>query len=391
MKNKISFKNFTITPQKLECTYFQELNNSPLNTGQLFFEFSIPIQLSEQTIAIALSTLCKTNYSSIYFDLNLPPKLLIEISSYTHSEVTAKELSAEYYQHPTTSTLFLNFSGGLDSLAAYYLVPKDTILISLNFGVEYEREYSFYKKFNPLIVKTNLLETKLDKNSWSFMGIGSLFLSEQFNAKYISFGTIIEAAPSGISKNTPYTNNETFPSFRLAQLENAPYVGGLTEMGTLLIVAQNNPTLINQSLISLAPPTSSKRYRKQLLASIVEKNLNLDLKLDLVSPPRKPFFNFGEHFVEDFLSIYMIKHLGVENISSLITNIPDDIIELATSLSLTFYERIHPDYIEHFPLELRPEFLSNLAKSNIVPYSITDFEEFTLIKKALSQYHPSIK
>src|SRR5699024_8281135 len=98
----------------------------------------------------------------------------------------------------------------------------------------------------------------------------------------------------------------TFPPFRAAGYINAPYVLGLTEIGTLTALLSTTPNLISESLLSVASPGEEKLYRKALLAKIVASRLGTTIHLPEIKTPTTPHFVFGKNFALDLLSLYVI-------------------------------------------------------------------------------------
>src|SRR5699024_6541660 len=84
----------------------------------------------------------------------------------------------------------LNFSGGFDSMAALALEPN-AHLVSLDFGGRFSRERQFFEKFQPNIIETNLVDLKLNRYSWTFMGIGALLFRDELNISSYAFGSIM--------------------------------------------------------------------------------------------------------------------------------------------------------------------------------------------------------
>ena len=112
-----------------------------------------------------------------------------------------------------------------------------------------------------------------------------------------------------------------------------------------------------------------------------------DFGLNIIDPPSKIRFKFGQNFAADFLSFYIIKNAGIEIASHTISEIPENVLMLANSLSLDFYEKFNPKFIVNFPKPLVREFLSNLKTSKIPQYSSKDWKELFQVREILSQYY----
>lgn len=281
----------------------------------------------------------------------------------------------------------MNFSGGFDSLAAKCLMPPDTSLVSMDFGGRFSRERSFFEKFDTYIVKTNLLETPIKEKTWSYMGIASILYSDYLATDYQTFGSILEAGPDNFSDLPVAAKNISFPPFKMTGMENAPYVLGLTEVGTLKVLGYHAPNFIGESLDSLATPGEEKRYRKQVLSQIASKKSGIDIELNIVDRPTRPHFKFGQNFAADFLSFYIIKNSDFEIASDTISDIPEEVREAANNLKLDFYERVNTNFLLNFPKPLLGGLLSRLAEANVIPYTQNDWIEFFEVRKILSKHY----
>lgn len=383
---KISFYNFDINEGYIKLTY----NISDKDIGELFFELSPSIRPRNDLIATALSTLCGRVYSEIHYDLEVSRSVISGISKYTLADITVLKSGGNTAKRLRRNNTTLNFSGGFDSLAAKCLMPTGTKLVSMDFGGKFSRERKFFENFDTCIVSTNLLETPLRRNSWSFMGIASILFSDYLDTDYNTFGSIFEAGPNNLSDNPVAAKNISFPPFKIAEMENAPYVLGLTEIGTLNVLGHYSPELVKESLESLATPGEEKRYRKQILSQIAEERLGLNFDLNIIEPPKRPNFKFGQSFTADFLSMYIIKYAGIETASYTISDIPYEAKNIVDKLSLDFYDRVNPNFLENFPKALLGDLMLKLSEANILPYTQKDWEELFIVRSFLSKYH-SIK
>ncbi|WP_127541194.1 hypothetical protein [Paenibacillus illinoisensis] len=380
---KITFTDFLISRGHIGFNFEEEGGDEQDSSGRIYFELSPKIRPDNNLVAMAISTLCGNKYNEIVINLPVGKSTASSIRDFTKSDV--KTLDGKELKKKKSKNLVLNFSGGFDSLAAKCLMPSKTRLVSMDFGGKFSREELFFKKFKPYTVKTNLVDTPLRKNSWSFMGIASLLFSEYLNTEYHAFGNILEASPGNFSEGQ--FKSREFAAYFAVGIRNAPYVLGLTEVGTLLVVAHYMPEYVNDSLASLANPGEEKRYRKQVLAMIASKRLGKKIEIMELDPPKKPHFKFGQYFASDFLSFYIIKYAGIEVASHTISGIPDEVVEVANNLKLEFYERLNTNLIVNFPQHLLGGLLKNISEAGILPYTEDDWREYTEVKRVLSKYY----
>lgn len=389
MKNSIRFFNFKIEEALIEFNYIESDNlGEKVDENRIYFKLSEKIIPSNHLVAVAISTLCARKFSEIYYDLELSLLTIEGIEQFTLSKVTCKKITTDINPvRKRQKNLTLNFSGGFDSLAALYLMPENTNLVSMDFGGRFSRERSYFQKYNTHIVETNLLETELRKNTWSFMGIASILYSDYLSTDYHTFGGILEASFNNFAEKPLAAKNISFPPFMMSNIENAPYVLGLTEIGTVMVLINHAKNEIPESLESLALPGEEKRYRKQVLCNIVAKKAGVKIDIRSIDPPTKPHFKFGQSFAADFLAFYTIKNAGLDIASHTVSNIPAEVVDLANELSLNFYERVNPIFLEKFPTELLGDLLKKLSDSGILPYTRNDWNEFEKVKELLAKYY----
>lgn len=373
------------TRLELVCT---TITDSGEDLYELWFEFNHPLYLSDDTIGVALSTLCGRAYNHISYDLALSEGATKRISEFTLATITARP-GVEPVSQPHQGNS-LSFSGGFDSLAALSLMPSDTKLVSMDFGGRFGRERSFFERFDTTIVSTNVLSTPLPRNSWSFMGIGAILASEDHASLYHTFGSILEAGPDNLRVSPVAARNSTFPPFAAAGYMNAPYVAGLTEVGTLVVLARHNPDLIGPSLNSLASPGEEKLYRKKVLADIVADRLGIQAEIPTVQKPVKPHFSFGKNFALDFLSLYVCKFAGRSVADDLVSGLPDEVESMSRDLDLTLFERANSTLYSKFPAGLFGGLADKLAAAGIPFYTEHDWAEYQAIRGLLAKYHPVV-
>ncbi|MHA7303929.1 hypothetical protein ACX80E_01575 [Arthrobacter sp. TMN-49] len=354
----------------------------------LWFEFSKPVSLLTDNIAIALSTLCGRAFAAIHFDFAVSHAVLASVKALTLAEV-----SSAGHVTPVKvprAGLQLSFSGGFDSLAALCLMPDETNLVSMDFGGRFSRERAYFENFPTVTVSTNLVALGYNKHNWSFMGSGAILVSDHFRAKYLTFGGILEAFAGNLSPNPVAAKNTTPEPFKAAGYANAPYVLGLTEIGTLFVLAEYRPDHIRESLKSVASPGEEKLYRKQVLAQIVGDRLGKSIDLEITPKPPKPDFAFGQSFALDFLSLYVAKHAGQTVASDLVRDIPAEVFALSKKLDLTFFERANPNLYGSFPAELMGGIADRLAWAKMPFYTEKDWAEYAQVRDILKKHYPSI-
>lgn len=357
---------------------------------ELWFDADRPFELDGDALATALSTLCGTKFERIRFDFEVSTTIAEEISSWTQSEVEVENEDPESEQFARNgSRVVLNFSGGFDSLAATYLLPARTELVSLDFGGRFARERQFFKHFDSRIISTNLTTTSLRRNSWSFMGIGPLLLARELDARYFAFGSIIEA--SGLQVRRPVERNFTFPPFRIAGFENAAPVAGISEAGTVKILQTFCPELIRPSLESLASPGEEKFYRKIALARAVSSIYGADIDLPELPHNPKIHFSFGDNLTVDLTALFFAS-VGFSHFANSIVRGAPELGELGLkSRDLNFMLKVDQNFYNSYPQDLKCALDSSLAVADLPCYDPSDFDSVERVRQALSAWHPSLR
>lgn len=384
-KSEIYFYNVKISPERVSLRYSSRSREGEESENEIWFEFSERIWITNSSLAVALSTLCGRAFDYISFGMPVSNEVLREIYELTQATI---DTTGDEIQPPINREgVLLNFSGGFDSLAAKALMPGNVNLVSIDFGGRFAREREFFDQFNTLRISTNILDTGLQTNSWSFMGIGSILASHFYGAKYITFGGIMEASPDNFRTIPAASKKYTFPPFRAVGYENAPFVLGLTEVGTLMVLLKSSPNLIADSLMSLASPGEEKLHRKSVLTKIVADEVGVDIQLPVIQPPNSPHFRFGESFAVDILSLYVMNKTSNADAMGMVRDIPDTVREFAQSQTMSFMERANPTLFENFPSSLFPLLQDKLGEYGIKWYTEQNWKEIQEVRKLLAPYH----
>ena len=347
------------------------------------FGFSRDIEVSSSQVANVLSTFTGSAFDRLEFDFPVSPDVMASIQRMVQCEV----VSAGEEEGPhggERSGHLLSFSGGFDSMAARVLMPSGTKLVSLDFGGRFGREREFFQRFDALVVTSNIVGTPYRRNSWSFMGMGCILAAEQFRAKYHTFGSILEASPDNFRLNPVAASGRTYTPFAAAGYVNAPYVLGLSEIGTLRVLLQEAPELVPDSLVSLASPGEEKLHRKKVLVETVAADLGVCISLPDVLAPKVPHFTFGANFAVDVLALYVAVRRGKAVADTLVRDMPDEAVEHVDRVGMDFMEKANPTMYAHFPGELFPALSARLAEFGIGWYTESDWCQLDVVRKLLS-------
>lgn len=356
---------------------------------EIHFEFSHDVATSPSLVALALSTLCGRAFNTVHFDFPVSDAALKQVNALTQAQVTAAD--SEEHRTRRREGCVLNFSGGFDSLAAYALMPENTKLVSMDFGGRFARERRFFERFSPLRVTTNILDSPLRRNSWSMMGIGAILAADELAAEYITFGSIMESSVDSLRATPSIVKAPTFPPFTGAGYTNAPFVLGLSEVGTAMVLLRNDPSLAVDSLISLASPGEEKLYRKKVLLDVVAKKFGIGVNTPEIPRPPRSHYPFGKAFTTDILALYVIANTGDPEAYGLVRDIPAGVSNAALTLDMSFLERVNPTLTKACPDAVMPLLAGNLGAFGITAYDEADWDTIKRLRGILGAFYPALQ
>lgn len=359
--------------------------SSDQGVEDLRFKFSEPVLLYEDNLAVALSTLTGTAFERIRFDFPISEQARLGIAEWTRSEVQAEEASETTLREHTQRTAVLNFSGGLDSLAAKFILGADTTLVSLDLGGRFAREEKFFRDFNPRVVQTNLVETSLRYNSWSFMGIGPLLLADEISDRFFAFGSILEAG--GLKEGHTRPNATTFPPFALCGYQSVAPVSGISEAGTIAVVLAHRPDLLYQSLQSLANPGEEKYFRKIALAKVVSDLRGIDVELPALPANQRVHYKFGQNFAVDLTAMFFIAFGYQAFADAIVDGVPRSIVTSVNEQNMEFMLKADQKHYLTYPDALSANLLNALDLSNLGQYEESDYEAVNEIRELLGDFY----
>lgn len=393
-KNSISFKNFVFNPKEIRMNIIIQEKGKIKILDEIYFKFNKKMNISNDTLAVVLSICAKLKYQYIYFDLIISNDIFEKINKYTFGDLRVKGVRNDHIStlKEKKEKIIINFSGGFDSLSLLSLLPKNSYDLVSVYWKGYEREENFFKKFKPYTLETNFRGFLDEGKIWEFMGIGCLLYNEMINAKYQIWGTAFEEWDfHGAYKISGQKSFKSRP-FDINGIFDIKLTQGLTEVGTALIILKDYPYFVYDSLISLADENNFKSFRKKMIIKILKKKYNLSniyLGFDDITYPKKKI-KWG-FFVDDFLILWWIKNIGLEETSKFYSDIPDDIISIVESNSLKFYEKYNTNFLNNIPHKFKKDILGNLARLNIEPYDEKDFKELMNVLIYMKKYHSRLE
>lgn len=354
--------------------------------GTVWFEIDRAVPMSHTQIAAALVGLVGAGQDRVILSgLRVPREAvdLLELVTKCPLEVPVgpDTLTAD------RSRFVLSFSGGFDSLATKYAMPPDTQLVSLDFGGRFASERTAFSSYDSIVVRSNLVDERLNLNTWAFMCSGLILVSAKTNARYCAMGSIFEGGPHNLRPNPPNASSPTFPLLAATKYEQKHYAAGLTEVATAMILHHYAPDEIEASLNSVALPGSEKIYRKWTLARLTAERFGWRFTLP---EPQHPTYRptWGKSFTVDFLALYIGKFAGSDVRDLMIADCPPEVDELSRRLKLDLYERFNPTFAPQLGPALYGSFAMRIAGAGIIPFTENDFLELQTLREFFSQWHP---
>lgn len=377
-EGEISFENLEQTPYRIQ---FDAVTASGRHS--LWYKFDRRIDCSTTAIASAASTLCGTSLEKIHFDFEIPPNTAKQIEEFTGAVVNAPLSETLYHRSPTTTTPILSFSGGFDSLAALRLLSDDAHLVSLDFGGWFAREAEFFKRFDTLVVETNVRRTpsqadSFARNHWSFMTAAAILTAEYFGASHHAFGSIL-----GIKFALPPHKRYIHP-LEMVGLEYLPVIDGITELGSAKILAQTDPELVADSLRSLAGENDRKRFLKTLLAHHAAKQVGTDISVPPLPRSWTSKIHFEDSYTTALTALYFLAQGSGDLIEPLYIEIPKSATEVVKGMSMDFLLKTNWDFYTYLPSEYSPQLAYRMAELGFAPYSERDWEEAKIVRHYLN-------
>lgn len=300
----------------------------------------------------------------------------INIASPTGSATEAASRHASY----------LNFSGGIDSLAAHYLLGDVARNISVDFGGHFKREADWFREWPTDCIETDFRDKPFNESlDWRFMGACAMLYADYLQIETVYWGTVLEASPYWFSskKKVDADGAESTHAFALAGIKMAQTVTPLSEFGTMKIALELGEDTVHKSIISCAAPHSEKSIRKHLLAYLAQGR-----KVDA------SFFNsnrcarkyvFGSSFAVDILTLYFISSIGIELVRTFLAEIDEQQLDAVRDIDMRFFEKYNPSNLESIPKRVRSQIIAGYETAGIVPYTPHDFIALNALRANLQQ------
>lgn len=264
----------------------------------------------------------------------------------------------------------ISFSGGFDSLAAYALMPNSK-LVSIDFGGNFSREATFFKKFPVEIVEWDIrlprqeeIKKFPESKKWRFMLAPATMLGNK-PFSFIATGTILEASPFWLNpaKRKAFSSYSNFGFGPGISILNV--VSGLSEFGTTAIVIHKyGDEIVQESLHSIAAPESFKIHRKKCLIAAVNNNTK-----KILIPKLK--YRFGSSIADDLITCYLIWKFSRQWVEKFYAeNIPQNLV----IPDMSFFEKLNVNNLSLLDPNLQEKLIHRIKSFGIDIYTSNDMD-----------------
>lgn len=341
---------------------------------------------SDDLIAVFFAVLAGPGLANLQMDLAVTPEISAAIERFCGCKLAAERVDPAEVEAEREG-LALSFSGGFDSLAAKALLPGSPALISMDFGGWFQRETDYFERFDPYIVRTNFRMAGFGRRSWMFMLAGVILLRDTLGIRTYSTGSILESSPWHYRRNLEGMPG-AHPLLSALGLRQLNPTIGITEVATTMLTMRHFPDEVAASLKSLAAPTTGKSLRKQMLVATLHRRGRVRLDYEpSVAEFDTPPLRWGQSLTDDMLTPYMLRHAGESEARSLMADIPDAVVELAESATLSFYERYHTGLYQRVAPSTMRHVRNTFAAAGIEPFAERDWVEYRAVIEILRRTH----
>lgn len=367
---------------KVSLTFFDESKEVKTAT------FSVPADFKVGNDAIAATAIAIRPMACSEIEFNFPVSIRARDIAEKDYKIEIKSEVETAYNPTSRYANYLNFSGGIDSLAAYYLLGDASRNISIDFGGYFKREADWFREWPTYIVETDFREKPfIESLDWRFMGSCAMLYSDYLQIDTVYWGTVLEASPYWFSSNKKVDadNAVSTHAFAIAGLKMGQTVTPLSEFGTMKLALQLGDITVQKSIVRCAAPRSEKSIRKLLLARLAQGDRVDSAFWEVNQCTRK--YVFGTSFAVDILTMYFISKIGIKLVRAHLADITDDQLAEIKALDMCFFEKYNVANLESIPKSVCGQIIAGYENAGLAPYSLSDFTALEACRDYLKQVH----
>lgn len=350
--------------------------------------FTVPSDFTVSgDLAAAAAIVCRPADDELW-EFNFPVSPRAKAIAKRDYNIFIKASDALLPSNQPAKAAYLNFSGGVDSLAAHYLLGTAVHLLSIDFGGAFTREANWFSHWDTYIVASDLRKKPfVEGRDWRFMAAGAMLFRDYLGIGSLYWGTVLEASPYWLSNNQkrePRTTEATH-AFGMAQLKTCQAITPLSEYGTMKVALKWGEEVLTKSIESCSSPGSEKLFRKRLLRSIAAGETFPSENVLAQAPCNK--HKFGTAFGPDVLTAYFFWRYGSEFVSDFLAELSADARMELGRLNMEFFERYNPANLATIPSDVRGSIVAEYLRCGIHPYTCDDVRSLEECRSFLRTFH----
>jgi hypothetical protein len=287
----------------------------------------------------------------------------------------------------------LNFSGGFDSTALWWLLRHELgaefKVVTTDYGGQQAHEQPSFQRFpRDVTCRTDVRRKRYDRAGRFNAAVPLLF------ADYLDLHSLASAHTLRQEQaDTESLLDGRAPSF--LALEAAYQAGGLEEahyvrcvhsraLQKVLVLAA--PHLLPDALLGSGPPGTEKHYTRALGLRAWFEQLGLDVPDYLTDIPLPvhpiPLIRRTRNLMQ---GLTVAKYFGVDVARPLAPWMDDVDLAVLDDLTLEFLDRYNPNFIHFIPAEAKHQLLAVFHRYGIYPYTEHDWHEIALVDRLRRQ------
>jgi hypothetical protein len=350
--------------------------------------FSVPegFRTHFDLVAAAVAPLVRGSPAHITFDFPVSDLVRMRVAARTGAEVVS---AGSGDPRPPGTRLALNFSGGVDSFAAWLLAPDEMLRLAVDYGRWFRRERRSFAPLAPdMICSTDFRAKGYGQADWLFMAAATTLFADHLDLSSVGFGTHLAASPSYLQPRGWEPRDLTAPLLSAAGLRDCTLTRGLTEFGTSLVVDRYAPDAAGDVLASAGRRGSAKVFRKRLIydsAVAYRGGPRVDIENRRL-PQRK--IRLWQSYGMDFALIILMALYPPQFVRRFVSDVEPEVLHAAREIRPDFAFRCNPSFVQHMPPRVREMVVQRMATAGVEMYGDADWLEYEKLRRILASHYP---
>lgn len=350
--------------------------------------FSVPdgFRTHPDLVAAAMAPLLAARHSRISFEFPVSDIVREQVEMRTGASVTAAGTGE---RRQPGRRIALNFSGGMDSLAAWLLAPDQVERVAIDFGGSFGREREFFETLDPEVTcVTNFRSKGYAADDWMFMGSAAMLFADHLDLGWMGYGTNFESSTWNY-RHRGWTPDADGPSQFLDTigLRDCTLTRGMSEFCGSLVVDHYASALVEESLRSIAAPGSEKRFRKRLAYdSAVAFRGGPPVDLDTRELPTKKVKMWQSYPVDVAMLAFMAMY-PPDVVGRFVDELEPELVQAVQDVRPDFMFRCNPLFADQVPIALRDTVRQRMADAGVEMYRDDDWPEYEKLRSILARHY----